>query len=444
MTRAPALALLLTAAGAAAEPLSRAEAVAAALAANPAVKKSEEELVRVRGYVMEARADALPDLTVSGSANRYKDPSFLNSSSFDAFPAELRGSLRPIGTNLYETSGQLRQTLFSFKLGRAIRAARLGATYGEEGIRQARQDVALLAVRAYDAYLLAREAVVVARKAVVQKQAHLDMARNRHAAGVATELDVLRSEVDLQNQKTVLLRYEGEADQARSALNAVMVRPIDAPIDPTDTLAYEPVDTTLEQALERAALRPEVRSAALAEQVREQLVGVAEAEGRPSLEFVGDWGFSVRETTNFFARDYAKWSAAVALRLPVFDGFRTAGKVAQAKAEQAKAAQDRVAVENRIRLEAKAAVDRLRVARAVLEASQMNVAQATRAVEMTQANYNHGAATTVDVIDAQAALTLAESTRIQALHEHADARATLRYVMALDPLTGKEAEGTPR
>ena len=53
---------------------------------------------------------------------------------------------------------------------------------------------------------------------------------------------------------------------------------------------------------------------------------------------------------------------------------------------------------------------------------------------MTQANYRAGAATTLDVLDAQAALTLAESLRVEALYEHANARAAVRYVMARDPL----------
>jgi outer membrane protein TolC len=59
---------------------------------------------------------------------------------------------------------------------------------------------------------------------------------------------------------------------------------------------------------------------------------------------------------------------------------------------------------------------------------------------MTQANYKHGAATTLDVLDAQAALTLAESNRLEALYEHANARATLRYVMARDVLDASEGK----
>jgi HAE1 family hydrophobic/amphiphilic exporter-1 len=432
---------LVPAASAAPEPLSRARAVDAALEANPEVRKGHEEQSRLEGLVTEARADALPELTVSGSATRYRDPSLLNSSSFDAFPPELRESLKPIPANLYEGIAELRQTLFSFKLGKAIRAARLGTSFGREEVRRARQGVALQAVIAYNDYVLSIEKIHVAEKAVRQKEKHLEMAQNRRAAGVATDLDVLRSRVDLENQRTQLLRIRGQADLSRGRLNAVMVRPIAEPIEPTDALEYIPYDVSLDDVVREAwGNRPEARAAALAEQIREQLVGVAQAEARPSLEFHGAWGYSVRRPQNFFEGDFEKWNASVTLKIPVFDGLRTAGKVAQARAERSKAAQDKVALENQIRLEAKSSVDRLAVARSIFEVAELNVDQAQQALDMTQANYKHGAATTLDVLDAQAALTLAESNRLEALYEHANARATLRYVMARDVLDASEGK----
>jgi len=118
----------------------------------------------------------------------------------------------------------------------------------------------------------------------------------------------------------------------------------------------------------------------------------------------------------------------------VFDGWRTAGRVAQARADRAKVEQDRAALETQIDLEAKQAVDRLRVAASVYRSAEMSVAQARRASEMTNANYQLGAATTLDVLDAQAALTQAEWNRVEALHAHVNARAGLRYVLGRDPL----------
>jgi outer membrane protein len=147
----------------------------------------------------------------------------------------------------------------------------------------------------------------------------------------------------------------------------------------------------------------------------------------------------VRRPEDFFESKFSKWNIGLTLKIPVFDGFRTAGKVAQARADKAQVTQDRVALENQVRLEAKDGLDRLRVAKSVLEAADLNVTQAQKALDMTQANYKYGAATLLDVLDAQAALTQAESNRVEALYVHANARASLRYVMGRDPLSPSEA-----
>jgi HAE1 family hydrophobic/amphiphilic exporter-1 len=425
----------LCASVAAPAPLSRAEAAAEALRANPVVRRSREELRGLEGRKREAIADALPNVTLVGSALRYRDPTFLNSPGFDEFPAEFRDLLKVVPANLYDGTLQVRQTLFSFRLGSAIRAARHGLAMGREQVRRAELAVVLDADRAYNGYLLSLERVRVAEKTQRQKERHLEMARHRREAGVATDLDVLRSEVDLENQRTQLLRAQGQAELARGALNAVMLRPIDSAIEPEDTLDYVPFDVALDEVLEEAlANRPELLAITQMEKAYAQFVGVARADALPRLDFSGNWGYSVRELGNFGKSDYTRWSASLALSVPVFDGLRTSGRVAQAKSEVAKIGQDRIALETQIRLEAKQGLERLTVARSILEAAELNVKQAQKALDMTQANYNHGAVTTLDVIDAQAALSLAESTRLEALHEHANARATLRYVMGRDPL----------
>jgi HAE1 family hydrophobic/amphiphilic exporter-1 len=372
-----------------------------------------------------------------GTALRYRDPSLLNSSSFDAFPPELRSALRPIPASLYEGIAQLNQTIWSFKLGAGIRAARLAVSLGREQQQAVARAVALLAIRAYNDYLLDVEKVKVAEKSVRQREAHLELARNRRTSGVATDLDVLRLEVALENQRALMERTRGEMEYARGNLNAVMVRPIDAPVEPTDTLERQDLEIPLAEAVEQAvANRAEVRAADLAVRVYDQLVGVEKAERLPRLDLAAFWGYSVRQPRNFFSQDFTKWNAAITLAVPVFDGFRAAGRIAQAQAQREQAAQDRIAVENRIRLEAKDATDQLATAGRVLRAADLNVTQAQRALDMTQANYALGAATPLDVLDIQAALVLAESVRLEALHAQANARATLRWVMARDPLDG--------
>lgn len=444
--RALAAAILLTAvaASAAPEPLSRAQAVALALERNPDVRRAMADFDGLEGRAREARADALPEVSVYGTFLRYQDPGFFNSPNVDEFPPEVLQAFRPIASNLWDGYVSMRQTLWSFSLGKAIRAASYAKHLGAANIRSARQDVALRAIFTYNAYLLATEQVKVGEKVVRQKQKQLEMAKNRRAAGVATDLEVLRFEVDLANARTSLLRLEGAADLARGDLNAVIVAPTDSSIEATDTLEF--VDVTADQpevVREAVSSRSEIEAVTWNERIYDEAIGIYKADMQPRIDLSANYGWSVRDPANFWKPTYEKWSLAVTLKVPLFDGWRTAGKVAQARADRAKIDQDRLALETLIDLEAKQAVDRLRVAKSVFRSAELNVAQAQKALDMTEANYRLGAATTLDVLDAQAALTEAEWNRLEALAAHANARAGLRYVVGQDPLGDRPSPSPP-
>jgi HAE1 family hydrophobic/amphiphilic exporter-1 len=215
-----------------------------------------------------------------------------------------------------------------------------------------------------------------------------------------------------------------------------MLRPTDAPIEPSDQLVATPVATTFERAVgEALASRPELQLLRLEVQVRDKLVDVVRADMKPRVEFDGVYGFSVRRPKNLFDFDFTRWSAAVTLSVPLFDGRRTAGRVAQAQADRNIITQRIAALENQVRLDVQSAWDTLTLAERTLKAADLNVVQARRAAEMTQANYKLGASTPLDVVDAQQALVLAENIRSQALFTHANARASLSFVMGRDPLT---------
>jgi len=58
------------------------------------------------------------------------------------------------------------------------------------------------------------------------------------------------------------------------------------------------------------------------------------------------------------------------------------------------------ALESQVRLEVQTALDALALANSTISAAELNVTQARRANEMTEANYKLGAATQLDVVDA--------------------------------------------
>lgn len=420
---------------ASAQPLSRADAVAQALASNPLVKLSIEQVALLEGRIVEARADALPDISWNTLAMRSRDPGLLNSPNFDEFPPEFREALRPLPGNAFSTTADIRQTLFSFKLGKALEAARAARTAGEQDTQRARHLTALDTIRAYNQLLFAIEQLRVIRTNVQSKQTHVEYARNRRGAGVATELEVLRAEVDLENARAEALRAENEVSGARALLNTVMLRPTSTPVVPTDSLAVVPFTADFDAAMKEAlSARPELQLLRTQERVQDLFVDVAAAESKPSVDFNGSYGFAVRRPRNLFDPDFSRWSAAINFRVPLFDGWRTAGRVAQARAQRNTVTQQIAALENQVRLEVQSAFDSLALADRTIQAAELNVAQARRASEMTEANYKLGAATQLDVVDAQQSLRQAENIRNQALYTHANARTTLRFVLGRNPL----------
>ena len=117
----------------------------------------------------------------------------------------------------------------------------------------------------------------------------------------------------------------------------------------------------------------------MTQQVRDKLIDVTRADSKPRIDFMRRYGFAVRQPTNLFHFDFTRWIAGVTVTVPLFDGHRTAGNVAQAQAERNTVTQQIAALENQVRLDVQSAWDALTLAERTLGAADLNVAQARRA-----------------------------------------------------------------
>ena len=377
----------------------------------------------------------MPDITWNTIAVRSRDPGLLNSPNFDEFPGEFRDALRPCQAISFLQRPTYVRPSSASSLEKRSKPPRSRAARVIHEVQRARQQTALDTIRAYNQLLFALEQLRVIQANVQSRQTHVDYARNRRTAGVATELEVLRAEVDLENARAEALRAENDVSGARALLNTVMLRPTMAPIVPSDSLAVVPFSAAYDEAVKEAmSARPDLQLLKTNEQVQALLVGVAAGDAKPSVEFNGAYGYAVRRPNNLFTQNFARWSGSINFKVPLFDGKRTGGRVAQARAERNTVTHQITALENQVRLEVHNALDALALADRTIQASELNVAQARRASEMTEANYKLGAATQLDVVDALQSLRQAENIRNLSLYTHANARAALRFVMGRSPL----------
>jgi outer membrane protein TolC len=413
------------------------EAVALALERNPRVLIAHERTDALQGRIKEVRAQALPSINLNGSGMRWRDPSFLNISSFDKIPAEFRNALTVIPSNLFDYNLSVSQPLYtSGKVGTAMKLASLESEGVGVDRDRAEQETRLAVIRAFYNLLLAERQLEVAKETVHQRQQHLEMARARFAGGVATEVDVLRSQVSVANAQPELIRAENGVRQARTVLNNLLVRPLDFPTEALGELTFTPqppmsLPEVIRQAYQH---RPELERARINEREAEDQQKLANAESRLRLDFNGQYGLNARVPSNLLNREFTRYLFTVSVGLPLFDGGRRSGLVQQAIANRKMAELTRVDSENAVRLEAQTALDELQRSEKTVEAARLNVREAERVLAMMQDNYKYGAATTLDVLDSQTALTTARWTLLQGLYDHTLAQAQLRYVMGLDPL----------
>lgn len=413
------------------------EAVAVALERNPQALIALAKTDALKGKIKEVRAQALPSINLNGSGLRWRDPSFLNASGFDKIPEDFRRLLTVVPANLFDYNLSLSQPLYtSGKVGTALKLASLESEGVGVDRDRVEQEVRLRVIRAFYNLLLTQRQLEVARETVLQRQKHLEMARVRFAGGVATEVDVLRSQVSVANAQPDLIRAENAVRQARTVLNNLLVRSLDFPTEALGELTFLPEPAiTLEGVIRQAfEHRPELVRARINEREAEGQQKLANAENRLRLDFNGQYGVDARLPSNLLNQEFTRWVFTVSVGLPIFDGGRRAGLVQQAIANRKVAELTRVDAENGVRLEAQTALDELQRAEKTVEAAQLSVREAERVLVMMQDNYKFGAATTLDVLDAQTALTTARWTVLQGLYDHTMARAQLRYVMGVDPL----------
>jgi len=412
------------------------EAIAISLARHPDVESARTAADGLQGQIREVRSQALPSVDLFADATRSRDPSLLNASGLDKFPEELRNALVPEAVNLYDYGISVRQPVYTAgRVGTALRLASVEAEGALTDIDRAEQDLALEVVRAFYALLGTERYLTQVVETQQQRELHADMARTRFENGVATEVDVLRSEVTVANGRPEVVAAENAIRQARAQLNYYLVRRVDFPTQVSGEFQESSWDEwDLEVLMQEAERRrPDLLRLRIAEQSAATQLDLARAENRMSVDFNAAYGLVARQPKNLMDRLYSRWNLGLTFTLPIFDGFERSGLVWQATANQRAARLQREKTEQQIRLGIQQGLDDLRATQETVAAARANIEQAERVLEMTQANYQFGAATTLDIVDAQTALSEARTNLLRGLHDYSVARANVLWTVGREP-----------
>ena len=305
-----------------------------------------------------------------------------------------------------------------------------GYQIGREGTHQARADDETtrenVVTAVVDQYLLILRALATrdaANARVVLAQRLYEQATELQKTGIGLNIDTVRANVELQNERQNLIDAETLTHTTKYGLAELLDLPRDQDLDVIDHLDFYDLPTLEKEALLNQALaaRPEIRSLNSQKRIAHLTTDSASEQRLPQLEFSGFWYYQ----GSHFNNGIPAYSYELSLQVPIFTGGRIRAEEARAKLEEQHVAQIRRQVEARIVDEVKSALDELTAARNSVDVANLGLKLAQEEVAQAQRRFQAGVTTNVEVITAQDALARASDNQIGALYQFNLSRASL-------------------
>ena len=361
-----------------------------------------------------ARAALLPqaNLAASGSVNQYNLQSIERSKRIDAGPFQA-----------VEAGPTFSQTLLNLPLIR-------GYQIGREGTRQARADEQttreIVVNAVVDQYLLILRALATrdaANARVALAQRLYEQATELQKTGIGLNIDTVRANVELQNERQNLIDAETQTHTTKYDLAALLDLPRDQDLEVADRLDFYDLPALDRQSLLNQALasRPEIRSLNSQQRIAKLTTDSAGEQRLPQLDFSGFWYYQGSR----FDNGIPAYTYEISLQFPLFTGGRIRAEEAHAKLEEQHVAETRRQLEAQIVDQVRSALDELTAARNSVDVASLGLQLAQEEVAQAQRRFQAGVTTNVEVITAQDALARASDNQIGALYQFNLSRASL-------------------
>jgi len=414
-------------------PLSMLDALNVALQQNATILKAQNDLQASYGIVVQTRAIVLPQLNATGQY-KYTQPSAIEAIPFPGFDQ---------ANQSWNAGFQLVQTIYDGgRLISTVQAARLTKQQALADYQTKLQDTLLATRLAYYDVLLALEQITVHQASVKLLQNEVDDQQRRYKAGTVPQFNVLRAEVQLANERPLLIRAQNSYRVAKNNLSDFLGYNLpqdvweDIPMNLTDVLDAEPYPVNLPIAIAQAlGNRSELEALKKTEALEKLGVVNAKAGYKPTLQAFAGYGWFNQQyavggpppLTPPLALDnaFGGYNAGAQVSWNIFDGLLTHGKVVQARANYDKSKNDLADRTRQIELEVRTSYSDFVEATEVLDSQKTVLAEAAEALREAQARFDAGTGTQLDVLDAETSLTQARDINAQALHDYDAARARL-------------------
>ncbi len=459
------------------------QAVEFAFQHNPAILTARQEIRRTKGMQIEVISQIVPHLDATAAFN-YTDPSLRSGTgSFTTTSTGGVGGVTPtplptltptpspgpsaspgttttnsfgISDNSYNLRLTASQLLYNGSVIPAIRGAGLTRDSSLFSLRNTIDQVIATVRQQFYTVILNKALISVQEESVGLLESQLQDQQNRFEAGTVPRFNVLQAEVALANQQPGLITARNNLRIAQIQLARTIGLDFDPrrgenpPLECVGELTFQPRDIPLPVAIELGKeRRPFLKQQRLGILIQVEQVRASFAGYQPTVSLNGGYAFESSQFSDRLRDVATGWFFGVTGSWPIFDGFQTAGQVKQAQAVLSEA---KITYDDSVRqveLEIQQAYSNLQQDRELYDSQSKNVDSAHEALRLARARLGVGAGVQLDVLNAQLALTQAQSTRLSALSaynsdlaefDRATATDTIYHDEFDDPMMRKRTE----
>jgi outer membrane protein TolC len=434
---------------------------------------SRLDLATAEKQVKEAYGGLVPEIdgSVGYQRNLQVPATFLPGSIID--PSLPPDSLVPVqfgADNVWTAGLTVNQPLFDAALFTGVSTAGRFRGYQQEVLRGAAQLIATNVRVAYLNVLVAREGHRVTLNSVERVLGTLEETSALNRAGLASDYDVLRLEVQLANIAPNLRRTANAVRQAERTLAIEMGLPKVEQAGAAGSLAEMDLTSLASNNEENRLIleftgtgmvtsddadslyvvaqvyRSDLRQIQQLKELEEARVKVQRAELFPTISAFFNYDIFAQEngSLNFFATSPERsTSSSVGLRvtIPIFSGLRRWNRVEQRKIAVRQVEEQFADLNQRVENDVRSTLDQLLEARARALAQKTAVDQAQRGFDIVTREYLAGTKTRLEVTEAEVSLRESELNYAEAVYDFLVAKARLDYavgdVPAVEPVVAQ-------
>ncbi len=341
-----------------------------------------------------------------------------------AFGLTIHGEPPIIGPfGYFDSRAYLTQSAFDWASIERARSSKAQVRSAEFSFKDAREIVVLVIVSNYLLVIADQSEVESATSQRDTAKALSQQTSDQKTAGLASAVDVLRSQVQLQSREQKLIVAQNDLAKQELVLARAIGLPLGQKFEITTRVPYrELTPSSLDDAIQSAykaradfqSQMNQVRSAELARRA-------VSAERYPSLGVETDYGLSGVNPGS----SHGTVDAAATLRIPIFQGGRVHGDILRADASLTRERQRLEDLRAKIDQEVRDAYLDLQAAAQEVSVEKSAVTLATQTLEQSRDRFASGVTDNIEVVQAQDVLAIATDAYIASLYSHNLAKISL-------------------